>query len=49
MRLRSTGVVIQRMKRSSPYAEDMAAGGSAERAALVALLRTRPGGMRRAS
>jgi DNA processing protein len=34
------------MKRSSPYAEDMGAGASAERAALVALLRTRPGGMR---
>jgi DNA processing protein len=34
------------MKRSSPYAGAMAADGSAERAALVALLRARPGGMR---
>ncbi len=33
------------MERSSPYADTMSAGGPAERAALVALLRTRPGGM----
>ncbi len=36
------------MKRSSPYADAMSPGGSAERAALVALLQARPGGMRRA-
>lgn len=34
------------MKRSSPYADTMGAGGSAERTALVALLQARPEGMR---